>query len=300
MNNVRSRISKNILSSLGLGKTADKKKNVHSICCDTKMEVDGGHLVCIRCGEVRKNLGEYANRPESQKSQFTSRGAIQPGINSEKTVEEKNAVLFKEFSQKINANGETFDMNIMSEAVDLYRRVSDNNIKKCDNRAQLFAACYYHASITQGNIALEKDIIKMFNLKTAGISQGLNMFADQILEKNIVYDSAPVIYPLIIQYFLKKIIINDVCYLTTQNEEFCCKVMRCMIKKNIAYDKEMLANCTGVIYYMLYAKGAANLIKKSRLTEIMTLKQNIYNDTYMLLIRPDVNALLPIECQLNK
>jgi hypothetical protein len=298
--NVRRGISKNILSTLGLIKPVDKQKQVHSVCCDTKMEVDGGNLVCIKCGEIRKNLGEYANKPESQKSQFNSRGAIQPGVNSEKTVEEKNAVLFREFSQKIIANSESFDMFIMSEAVDLYRRISIGNIKKCDNRSQLFAACYYHASITQGNIALEKDIIKLFNLRTGGISEGLNMFANQILEKKISYDVSPIIHPLIIQYFLKKIVINGNCYLTDQNEEFCCKIIMCMIEKNISYDTEMLANCAGVVFYMLFLKGVTSNIKKKTLTQMMTLKQNIYNTTYKLLIRPEVNALLPVECQLSK
>lgn len=294
----RRTFSRHVLASFGIVEKSTKK-DVHSLCCGVKMEQDGGILVCKICAKCKKNLGEYANKPESQKSRFSSTGAIQPGINTEKTVEEKNAVLNKEFSQLIISNNCVYDFEVLGRTADLFRKLSVGNTKKCDNRKQLAAACYWYSAIFAGNMVLTKDVVQMFGLRVEGISEGLNMLTTRVLTTNMAFEVSPLVHPLIIQYFLKKIVINGRQYFTEENDEFCNKVMNCMIEKNISYDTEMLANCAGVVYYLInFRKKPHESIKKKTLTMMMTLKQNIYNNPYNLLVKPEINKLLPRECQM--
>lgn len=284
---------------LGIAPPPEKKVEPHSSCCGVKMEQEGGLLVCRKCAKCKKNLGEYTNKPESQKSQFSASGSIQPGVNTEKTADEKNAVLNREFSQLIISNGSVYDFDVLGRACDLFRKLSVGNVKKCENRKQLIAACYWYCSIFAGNIVLTKDVIKMFKLEIGGTSKGLNILTTRVLVTDMSFDVSPITHPLIIQYFLKKIRLDGDNLLTKQNEDFCDKVIRCMIDKNISYDTEMLANCAGVVYYLLRYRGIHERFKKNALTKAITLNQNIYNNPYNLLMKPEVNRLLPAECQLN-
>lgn len=265
-------------------------KQEYGVCCGKKMEVCDSRLICLECRLVKTNLGDYGNKPESQKAQYNSYGGVLPGFNTLKTDEEKIRGLVSEFQQKISRNRQICDGEIMRIAAELMFQFSKDNTKKSQNRDQLFGACLYYASIRKRNILLNKDITNMLGLHVRGISTGINLMMKYALKKKIPFEFDPPIYALIIKYYLRCI---DISFNTRENRRFCKGLVKEMNALGIAYDKGIANKCSGaVVYYLMYFTGLASLYKKADLTKKMKLTQHVYTPICNLLKEKEINELL--------
>lgn len=276
------------------------KKDMYGYCCGEKMLVESeSKLLCIECGRIAKNLGEYGNKPESQKAQYTSFGGVLPGVNILKTDTEKINEIATEYIQKINHNGGICDLTLVRTAAGMMFQFSQGNTKKSQNRNQLFGACLFYSSVRHGNLLMDADISTLLNLKVKGISKGIGIISKYVVRHRVPFEFDPPLHKLAIKYYLKLITINNFCLDTKDNRRFCKKLVEEINRCGIGYDKGILVKCHSAVYYMLYHQGLHNKFKKKEITSMMKLSQHTYTPIFTLLKVRDINNMLSPDLRLN-
>jgi hypothetical protein len=272
---------------------------VYGKCCGRKMESEDNKLVCLVCSKIDIEL-ECSGTLESQKAQFNKSGRVVPGANTTKTEEEKITTLYNEFREKIIKNDVIPQPELLRGAAEMMFKFSHDNTKKSDNRDQLFATCMYYVGINKGMIIPNRELKTMLNLRKLGIGKGEKIIANYATTYDLNFELDPPIGELKVRYFLGKIVYETE-LLTDENVEFCMKVVNTMIDFNIGYNINIDAKCSGAVYYLLkFKKICDTYIRKKSLTEMLGLKQNTYVKAYKMIIDAELNAFLPIECQMLK
>lgn len=280
--------------------TIEPPKKQYGFCCDVKMHVvNESKLLCLECKRVTRNLGEYGNKPESQKAQYNIFGGVLPGANILKTDGERIDLIVCEYSRKLNFSKGLCDPKILRTAAELMFQFSKSNTKKSQNRDQFFGACLYFASIRHKNILMDRDIVKMLRLKVSGISKGINIIARYTIKHKIPFEFDPPIYRLAIKYYLRVIYHNRASLNTKPNRKFCRRMVEQMNELGIGYDKGILIKCASAVYYMLCYKSIEHRYKKKDISELMGLVQHSYTPIYKLLIRKEINNLLDKDTRLS-
>lgn len=275
-------------------------KKQYGICCDTKMEViNESRLRCTKCGSVMKNLGEYGNKPESQKAQYNIYGGVMPGANILKTDEEKIGTIAQEYLHKIKNNKGLCDIAILRTASELMFQFSKGNTKKSQNRNQLFGGCLHYSSIRHKNILMDRDIVLLLKLTVAGISKGIGIITKYAIKHKIPFEFDPPIYRLAIKYYLRTIYYKGANLDTKKNRKFCRRLVEQINRLGIGYDKGILIKCSSAIYYMLSYIGIEKIYKKKELSKAMGLAQHVYTPIYKLLSTPEYNKLLSEDFQID-
>lgn len=278
--------------------TPAQPKKQYGFCCDVKMVVDtDSKLLCRECGRVSKNLGDYGKKPESQKVQYNSSGAVMPGSNILKTDDEKIQAISREYNQKIQINKGLVENKILRTASELMFLFSKGNTKKSQNRDQLFGACLYYASVRHKNIIMDSDIVKLLRLTVNGISKGIGIITKYASKHRITFEFDPPIYKLIIKYYLKCIRDNDMDLNTKENRKFCCKLVEEMNMLGIGYDRGISIKCSTAVYFLMDFLGIRIRYKKKDISKAMGLVQHVYTPIFTLLKRN--NHLLSEQFRIN-
>jgi len=289
--NILDRLIRNIPLATPLPPVVPKKQ--YGYCCDTKMIVlNDSKLLCTECSRTTKNLGDYSKKPESQKVQYNSSGAVLPGSNILKTDDEKIQAISKEYMQKIQSHHQLCEIKIIRTASELMFQFSRGNTKKSQNRDQLFGACLYYSSIRHKNILMDDDIVKMLGLSVKGISKGIGIITRYAAKHRIPFEFDPPIYKLIIKYYLRAIRDNNTNLNTKENRKFCCKLVEEINELGIGYDKGITIKCSSAVYFLMHAIGIGHKFKKKDVSEAMGLSQHFYTTIFVLLKNKKYNSLL--------
>jgi len=267
-----------------INSTPSLPKKQYGFCCGVKMIADtDSKLLCKECGRVSKNLGDYGKKPESQKVQYNSSGAVMPGSNILKTDDEKIQAISREYNQKIQINKGLVENKILRTASELMFLFSKGNTKKSQNRDQLFGACLYYASIRHKNIIMDNDIVRLLKLTVNGISKGIGIITKYASKHRITFEFDPPIYKLIIKYYLKCIRDNDMDLNTKSNRKFCCKLVEEMNRLGIGYDRGISIKCSTAVYFLMDFLGIRIRYKKKDISKAMGLVQHVYTPIFVLL-----------------
>lgn len=281
-------------------KISVKKTEKYGYCCGQKMDVLDGQSVCMQCSVVKTYMADYDKVPESQKVQFGHYGGILPGINSNKSDDEKITILYNEFKNKIDKSARTVDANILRKAAEWMFQFSKDNTKKGNNRDQLFAGCLHYASIYLESFIPDRDIIRMLGLKKHGFSEGLQIIMKYVTVHRIDFELDPDLRKPIIRHYLRKIQYPKEVLATDANTAFCVTIVNILTDNNIGYDTNMYTKCIGAIYYLLKFKGIMEAeIRKNQFTTMLELGQNIYTKIYKLLSKEEHNVVLPENMRLR-
>lgn len=264
--------------------TAPVQKKQYGFCCGIKMIVDNdSKLLCSNCRRVTKNLGDYGKKPESQKVQYNSSGAVMPGSNILKTDDEKIQAISREYNQKIQINKGLVENKILRTASELMFLFSKGNTKKSQNRDQLFGACLYYSSVRHKNIIMDRDIVKLLKLTVNGISKGIGIITKYASKHRITFEFDPPIYKLIIKYYLKCIRYDNMDLNTKENRKFCCKLVEEMNRLGIGYDRGISIKCSTAVFFLMDFLGIKRVYRKRDISKAMGLVQHVYTPIYTLL-----------------
>lgn len=288
-----------MFEGIGSAKQVDKKEK-YGYCCGFKMlEESDSKLLCIECNRVTKNLGEYGNKPQSQKAQYNASGGVMPGTNILKTDNEKIQAISIEYKEKIERRSQLCDLRIIRTAAEMMFQFSKGNTKKSQNRDQLFGACLYFSSIRHKNILMDSDITRLLGLEVKGISKGIGIITKYAIRHKIPFEFDPPIYKLAIKYYLKIIYIDNYCLNTKENRRFCKDLVEEINRLGIGYDKGILVKCHSAVFYFMYFNGFDQKYNRKDISSLLGLSQNTYTPLFNLLIQKKYNMMLSEKYRLN-
>lgn len=268
-----------------------------------KMSTLGDCLVCSDCGMV-KNVyddgGSIAKGPST--FQVGSRTYTCYGSGT-RDKEDKIADLVTSYKNLISSNNHAIDGELLNRTCTIMFTITQNHIKKKDNRLTLFAALLYLTSIKMDVMLLPNSIKMMLGKEKIRFSKGLKTICNSVLMGEIEPDQIGFdekIYNKLIAKYLSLYNPNhdnsDANINTTANRRFCITFVEVMLDQNIAYNSIIKTKCIAVIYYLIRIKKDYRWEDEQKqrkyFASIVDVGENTFMKVYSALLTKEVQGIL--------